>query len=112
MCKSELLYTTDDDGVHLVCDEHGNIKVGFFLTLDEFVSAWSEHLTQTGNPAKEFICVNDETYNCGTVTQRTFKHGEPDWVHTGEPNAPKMKGRPFCDPDGREIATPSTMEIQ
>ena len=61
---------------------------------------------------KEFVCMNDALYNCGTVTQRTFKHGEPDWVHTGEPNAPKMKGRPFCDPDGREIATPSTMEIQ
>jgi hypothetical protein len=60
---------------------------------------------------KEFICAHDDVYNCGTVTQRTFKYGEPDWVHTGEPNAPGMKGLPFCDKDGKLPATPSTMEI-
>ena len=59
----------------------------------------------------EFVCVNDEEFNCGVVTKRIHKFGKPDWVHTGEPNAPTMKGALFCDEFGQKVATPSTMEI-
>lgn len=44
MCKSEVLYTNQDDGIHLVCDEHGDIKVGWSLSVYDLLDAWIEHL--------------------------------------------------------------------
>lgn len=63
---------------------------------------------------KEFVCVNDEKMNCGTVRLTTsWGFGGPDlWVHTGNPNT-KLNGYHWCDQVGvAELgATPSTMEV-
>jgi hypothetical protein len=59
----------------------------------------------------EFVCVNDEEFNCGTV-KKIERRGVTFWVHTGNPNASNRKDRVLCDKNHHKGATPSTMEIQ
>lgn len=59
----------------------------------------------------EFVCVNDEEANCGTVTNIN-QAGKETWVHTGRPNAASRKNMIACADSGpTTFATPSTMEI-
>jgi hypothetical protein len=59
----------------------------------------------------EYICVNDEEANCGTV--HLIKDGDLElWVHTGYPRT-RLAGTYKCNESNTSdlFATPSTMEI-
>jgi len=42
-CDPAVWYTTDDDGIHLICEEHGDNLVGFTPTLAELILARTQH---------------------------------------------------------------------
>lgn len=42
-CEPVVWYTTDDDGIHLICEEHGDNLVGFDPTIAELILARAQH---------------------------------------------------------------------